>query len=243
MTSNNVISRWIKSFFNVIVFLISLIAYGSRRTLVLSWLGNNGYRLGFFEGIIATVFFFYIADRFVPALNEFINGIRALGRQTEQYHTSSPARESSETIQQPQLEPSFPLERWEFLWFRYVEDRSNPWGDFISQSYKNELNFDEDWDQGIVNNSGLSNNVAFKASRTIQLENAGRYIFRIGADDGVRLFLYNNLSETKLEINEWKDQQYSEFERSVELPAGVYKILLEWYEHYGAARARFTMTL
>jgi len=246
MNSKNIISRWIKSFFNVIIFLLSLIAYGSRRSIVLGWLRNNEYRLGFFEGMITTVFFFYIADKYAPALDEFIHGIRAIGRQTQQLQVIPRERRSTprpEPIQQTQLEPSYPIDRWEFIWFRYTEDGINPWGDFIFRSFKNELNFDDDWGDGIVNNSGLSNNVASKASRTLQLNNARRCTFLIGADDGIRLHVYNNnFTETYLEMDEWKDQGYSEFLRHVDLPAGDYKILLEWYEHYGTARTRFNMT-
>jgi len=138
-------------------------------------------------------------------------------------------------------EPSFPSDRWEFLWFRYTEDNKNPWGELIAQTSKIELNFDDDWGKGIVNNSGLSNNVAFKASRTLPLD-AGRYTFLIGADDGIRLYVRNNdLTETYVEMDEWRDQEWSKFENPVpvDLPAGDYKILIEWYEHYVHARVKF----
>ena len=139
-------------------------------------------------------------------------------------------------------EPSFPSDRWEFLWFRYTEVREKPWGDFISRSYEDEIDFDYNWEAGIVGNSGLSNNVAFRASRTLQLD-AGRYTFLIGADDGIKLYVYNNdFTETYVERDEWRDQEWSKFRHiPKDLPAGDYKILIEWYEHYGAARAKFNI--
>lgn len=151
-------------------------------------------------------------------------------------------RAGPEPTQQPQFEPSYPVDRWEFSWFRYTGVIEKPWGDFISLSYKNEIDFDDNWKKGIVSNSGLSNNVAFKASRTLPLD-AGRYTFLIGADDGIKLYVYNNdFTETYVEMDEWRDQTWSEFRHiPVDLPAGDYKILIEWYERYGAARARFNI--
>ena len=139
--------------------------------------------------------------------------------------------------------PSFPSNRWEFLWFRYTEDKRNPWGDLIAQTSKIEINFDEDWGKGIVNDSGLSNNVCFRASRTIRLDEEGTYTFLIGGDDGIRLYVYNDsLTETLLEINGWNDQPYSQFEKTITLPTGEYKLLLEWYECYNNARASFKLS-
>lgn len=139
-------------------------------------------------------------------------------------------------------EPSYPSDRWEFLWFRYMGDNGNPWGDFIAQTSKIEIPFDDDWGDGIVNNSGLSNNVAFKASRTLPLD-PGRYTFLFGADDGIRLYVSNNdFTRTYVEKDEWRDQSWSKFRSlPVDLPAGDYKILIEWYDHYGDARARFNI--
>lgn len=150
--------------------------------------------------------------------------------------------DESERDRRREREPSYPNDRWEFLWFRYTEVREKPWGEFITRSYKKEIDFDDNWEDGIVNNSGLSNNVAFKASRTLRLD-AGRYTFLIGADDGIRLYVYNNdLTETYVERDEWRDQGWSEFELPpVDLPAGDYKILIEWYENYGDAHASFKL--
>lgn len=139
-----------------------------------------------------------------------------------------------------QYKPAYPVDRWEFLWFRYTQISEKPWGDFISRSYVDGIDFDYDWKEGIVENSGLSNNVAFRASRTLQLD-AGRYTFLLGADDGIRLYVRNSdFTVTYVERDEWRDQQWSEFRNGpLDLPAGDYKILIEWYEHYVAARAQF----
>jgi len=164
--------------------------------------------------------------------------------QNERVHPNARAGADEPTADVDEIdipEPSFPRDRWEFLWFRYTEDNRNPWGDLIAQTSKIEINFNDDWGTGIVNNSGLSNNVAFKASRTLPLD-AGRYTFLIGADDGIRLYVRNNdLTKTYVEMDEWRDQEWSKFENQVpvDLPGGDYKILIEWYEHYVHARVGF----
>lgn len=135
--------------------------------------------------------------------------------------------------------PVYPEDSWEFLWFRYTQDNKNPWGDIINKSSKTELNFDFNWGEGIVNKSGLSNNVGFVASRTIRITDAGEYTFLIGGDDGIRLQVINDQFNTVLTFNEWNDQTYSLFEKTIGLPAGEYKLLLEWYEHYVTAHVSF----
>lgn len=136
-------------------------------------------------------------------------------------------------------EPAYPSDEWEFLWFRYTGDNSNPWGEFIRRTIKYDINFDEDWSDGEVDGTGQYDMVGLRASRTIRLLEEGLRRFIIGGDDGIRLFVSRE-SEEILQITEsWRDQPYTINSIQVDLQEGEYKILLEWYENLGAARASF----
>ena len=139
-------------------------------------------------------------------------------------------------------EPSYPLDEWEFLWFVYSGNSSNPWSSFINRTTKINLNFDEDWGEGEVDQTGQFDNVGFKASRTVTLTESGVYRFTIGGDDGIRLFISNNdFIEIFRIITGWKDQPFTIYAYDRSLTQGTYKILLEYYERTGAARAKFSL--
>jgi len=65
--------------------------------------------------------------------------------------------------------------------------------------------------------------------------NAGTYVFNIGGDDGVRLFIDDNPVAL---INEFRQQGYTEYSRDhTFITSGLHKVRLEFYENRGAARA------
>ncbi len=61
----------------------------------------------------------------------------------------------------------------------------------------------------------------------------GRYQFTAGADDGVRVWV-----DGKVIINEWRDQGYTEFKRSITLTEGYHDLKIEYYERNGTARIK-----
>lgn len=139
-------------------------------------------------------------------------------------------------------EPSFPSHRWEFLWFTYTGDNADPWGNFIKRTFKDDIKFDDKWEDGEVGDTGEWDYVGFRASRTEFFDKA-TYIFKIGGDDGIRLSVRNMDSVEVLNISKgWKDQGYTISPGGeVTLPEGDYKILLEWYECMQTARASFNI--
>jgi hypothetical protein len=65
---------------------------------------------------------------------------------------------------------------------------------------------------------------------------AGRYRFRLYADDGVRLWV-----DDALVVEAWQDPQSAWHEAEVELGSGYHFILLEYYEAAGPAAVRLVV--
>ena len=61
----------------------------------------------------------------------------------------------------------------------------------------------------------------------------GVYRFLVGADDGIRMWV-----DGKLIFNEWRDQGYTEFTRSITLTEGYHDLKVEYYEKASAARIK-----
>lgn len=89
-----------------------------------------------------------------------------------------------------------------------------------------------DFDWGDGSPAGISND-NFKARFTgyIQSLDAGTYTFYTNSDDGIRLWVNNQLI-----IDEWKDQGPTEYSASIEFAACTkYSIKVEYYENGGGA--------
>lgn len=67
---------------------------------------------------------------------------------------------------------------------------------------------------------------------------AGRYRFTMTTDDGVRLWVNNQLL-----INAWHDQAQTTYSEDIDLPGGPVPIKVEYYENGGVAVARLTWSL
>ncbi len=65
---------------------------------------------------------------------------------------------------------------------------------------------------------------------------AGRYRFRVLADDGVRIWLDNVLI-----IDEWHDTPPKEYVSVHQVSAGNHNLQIDYYQHLGGARIRFTI--
>lgn len=68
--------------------------------------------------------------------------------------------------------------------------------------------------------------------------NTGQYRFTVTADDGVRVYL-----DGKVIIDKWKDQPATTYTSIKWITAGTHALKMEYYEHAGAATARFTWGL
>jgi hypothetical protein len=64
---------------------------------------------------------------------------------------------------------------------------------------------------------------------------AGTYRFTLFADDGVRLWV-----DEQLLIDQWQDPQVATFQADVTLSQGYHRVCLEYYEGGGAAAVRLS---
>ncbi len=85
---------------------------------------------------------------------------------------------------------------------------------------------------GIVN----PDNFSVRWSRSVPF-NAGRYRFSVTADDGVRLWVNNQLV-----IDQWRDQPMTTYTAELDLASGSVPILMEYYENLGGAIAKLSWT-
>jgi PA14 domain-containing protein len=70
----------------------------------------------------------------------------------------------------------------------------------------------------------------------LELQVAGDYLFRVKADDGVRLFI-----DDKLAIDAWRKPNAAS-EKLVKLRAGVHRLKVEYFNAQGAASLRLEMS-
>ena len=98
--------------------------------------------------------------------------------------------------------------------------------------YSNAVN--SNWGKGAP--KGLSNdNFSIRWTRTKKFE-AGRYLFDVKVDDGVRL-----LVDGELLIDKWHDSAPTHYTVEKELTAGDHKLQLDYYEHTGGAQVKLTI--
>jgi len=137
---------------------------------------------------------------------------------------------------------SYPRDKWEFLWYKYTEDPQDPWGRYIKRTERTELSFAEDFLEGEVADTGESELIGFRASRTLRVSSRTRYEIELGSDDGIRLIIYDSdFEEVYRILSGWKDRSYTSYTYERTFEAGEYKILLEWYENSGEALFTFIM--
>lgn len=79
-------------------------------------------------------------------------------------------------------------------------------------------------------------NFSARWSRNVQFS-AGRYRFSAGADDGLRLWVNNQLI-----IDKWFDHFYETYTAEIDLPSGNVPIRLEYYENSGTAAVGLSWT-
>jgi LysM repeat protein len=111
-------------------------------------------------------------------------------------------------------------------WKGQYWDNRDQMGAYEFVRYASDLNFDWGWGapDGIPND-----NFSIRWTRTMAFE-AGRHLFHVQADDGVRVSLDGNVI-----IDEWQEQAASHFAAEVQLTKGDHHIQVDYKEHYGVA--------
>lgn len=94
-----------------------------------------------------------------------------------------------------------------------------------------QINFE--WNNGSPDPSIQSDLFSAKWEKTINLEGAN-YNFTVTADDGVRLYINNELV-----IDKWHDQAAATYNYQKYLSGGSHRITVEYYEAHGGAVIKF----
>jgi hypothetical protein len=81
-----------------------------------------------------------------------------------------------------------------------------------------------------------ADNFSVRWTRSLQLD-PGRYRFTVLVDDGVRLWVNNQLL-----IDQWIDQTVAAYSAEIDLPGGPIPIQMDYYEHGGGAIAQLSWT-
>lgn len=109
---------------------------------------------------------------------------------------------------------------------------------FLSGEPKLTRNADRvDFNFGTSGPGGKIGGTNFSARWTrTKFFDAGRYRFRVLSDDGVRLWLDNVLI-----IDQWHDTAPREYVSVHQVSSGNHKLQIDYYQHLGGARVRFTI--
>ena len=159
------------------------------------------------------------------------------------------ARETLQKLKTETQEPdlNYPRSKWEFTWYNYSGDNSEPWNrvkDYIGTTHVEEINFDLDWSDSEVADTGKEDRVGFEARRTLTTDERRLTTITIGGDDGIHLSIIDNEGNVAFTMpHGWRNQKYTTYTEEVDLPAGQHRLLLKWYQDQGAARASFNIRL
>jgi len=101
--------------------------------------------------------------------------------------------------------------------------------------FRDETSLDHNWGLGSPDASVNVNEFSARWTRVIDLP-AGRYRFSITGDDGVRVYVNDELF-----VNGWWDHGVRTFTTDRNMPAGQHEVRVEFYERYGAAVVKFSL--
>ena len=122
---------------------------------------------------------------------------------------------------------SYPTDYWQRAWYTWD---GNCLGNGPNE---NAVQFDNNWGTNAPA-YGISDNIQFQSSRSIYFADAGIYRFSLVHDDGVKLYINDNLK-----IDEW--QAGSDTHKvDVNLTAGWHDFRIDWFEATGNARIGFS---
>ncbi|RIK34783.1 MAG: hypothetical protein DCC55_32335 [Chloroflexi bacterium] len=102
---------------------------------------------------------------------------------------------------------------------------------------RNDANINFSWGQGSPEPNIIDvDNFSVRWTRSLNLP-AGRYRFTVTVDDGVRLWVNNQLI-----IDEWQTQSATTYSAEVDLPGGSVPVRMEYFEAEGNAVAQLSWT-
>lgn len=101
-----------------------------------------------------------------------------------------------------------------------------------------DTSIDFDWGAASPELGVPVNNFSVRWSRTVDLDTAGTYRLRTETDDGVRVYVDGNLV-----IDDWNEQAPTVNQAEIELTAGPHAFVVEYFDAFGDALARFSYGL
>ena len=97
--------------------------------------------------------------------------------------------------------------------------------------------FNNNWGTGTVADI-RPDDIGFHSGRTINFPLSGTYTFNVGSDDGVRVWIDDNLV-----LDRWLDRGYTVDTFTYSLTAGNHRVRIDYYENGGSAAVSFGYTL
>ena len=101
--------------------------------------------------------------------------------------------------------------------------------------FRDETTLDYNWGLGSPDASVNDSNFSARWTRIVDLP-AGRYRFSVTGDDGVRVYVNDELF-----LNGWWDHGVRTFTTDRDMPGGQHQIRVEFYERTGAAVVKFSL--
>lgn len=98
---------------------------------------------------------------------------------------------------------------------------------------RNENNLNHDWGSGSPDSSINKDNFSARWTRTVNFPNSGTYRFTATTDDGMRVWVDDNLI-----IDSWHDSQVHSLTADIHLNAGDHALKVRYYEAGGKAVAK-----
>ena len=126
-------------------------------------------------------------------------------------------------------EPSYPSDKWDRVWCDQVFSKK-----LADDPDKVDVTFNDDWGAGSVGGIG-NDNIGFRSGRVINISQSGVYEFTVGSDDGIRLWIDNELV-----IDKWIDRAYTINTINKNITSGSHKFRIDYYEKGGLARVSFS---
>ncbi|MDB4126292.1 C25 family cysteine peptidase, partial [Candidatus Marinimicrobia bacterium] len=118
---------------------------------------------------------------------------------------------------------------------QYYAGPSPNFGDLVLTRDDNLIDFN--WGNGSPDAAVPNDDFQVRWTTTLDIENAGLYSFRSNTDDGVRLYIDNELI-----IEQWIDQGPTSAYGSINLTEGSHECVMEYFENGGGANASLYWT-
>jgi len=111
---------------------------------------------------------------------------------------------------------------------------NNEWLSGQPALVRNDVTIDFDWGYDAPDPRVDADYFSVRWTRDLTLE-GGRYRFTTETDDGVRLYV-----DDQLIIDQWRPMARTRYTREIYLNEGVHSIRMEYFEHWGVASAKLT---